>query len=231
MSQNVSFTSISQASAELGQQEQQEALASPEPEAHHALQVSYDGEQLTITADNASLIEILRAVQKHTGADFDFPESAAAERFPSVRLGPAPAREVLSELLSWTNFDYIIQDSDGNPTTVQTVLLAVRNKGPKTSPASRLAAALRPTHLEPAPMEADPAPTPTQAPAAEPGTSPQSDAPSAVGPKANIGPSTNPGDMPSQSTPRDTNQMIQELQHMYQQRRQIQQEQNRASGI
>lgn len=229
-SQNVSFTSISQPSAEPGQEEQQEAPASPEPEAHHSLQVSYDGEQLTITADNASIVEIMRAVQKHTGADFDFPASAAAERIPSVRLGPAPAREVLSELLSWTNFDYIIQDSDENPTKVQTVLLAVRNKESKTSPGRSLAAALRPTHLEPAPMEADPAPIPTGAPAAEAGTPPQADAPSGVGPKANVGPSTNPGAMPNESTPKDTNQMIQELQRMYQQRREIQQEQNRVSG-
>lgn len=230
MSQNVSFTSASEPPVQPGQEEQQEAPAPPQPEAHHGLQVTYEGQQLTITGDNASLIEIFRAVQKRTGADFDYPASAAAERIPSVRLGPAPAREVLSELLSWTNFDYIIQDSDENPTKVQTVLLAIRNKGTKTSPASSLAAALRPTHLEPAPMEPEPVPTPTEAPVADAGNPPQSDAPAGPAPKTGLMPSTSPGVMPSQSTPRDTNQMIQELQRMYQQRRQIQQEQNRTSG-
>lgn len=230
MTQNVSFTSASQPSVQHRPEEQQEALAPPEPEAHHGLQVSYEGQQLTITGDNASLLEIFRAVQKRTGADFDYPASAAAERIPSVRLGPAPAREVLSELLSWTNFDYIIQDSDANPTQVQTVLLAIRNKGTKMGPVSSLAAALRPTHLEPAPMEPEPAPTPTEAPAADAGNPPQSDAPAGPAPKTGLMPSTSPGAMPNQSTPRDTNQMIQDLQRMYQQRRQIQQEQNRIPG-
>jgi len=91
-------------------------------------QVTWDGEQLTISTDNSTLGAVLEAVRTSTGADIDIPGNAAGERV-AVHLGPASAREVLSDLLGGTDFDYIIQAADDNPRGVQAVLLTPRSKG------------------------------------------------------------------------------------------------------
>jgi hypothetical protein len=90
-------------------------------------QVYWDGKQLTINSDNSTLADILTAIRNLTGAELDIPTTASRERF-AARLGPGPAREVLSTLLSWSDFDYVIQASDANPAGVHSVLLAPRGK-------------------------------------------------------------------------------------------------------
>jgi len=91
-------------------------------------QISWDGEQLTINSDNSTLADILNAVRRLTGADIDVSGGASAERV-AARLGPGPAREVLSSLLGGTDFNYIIQASDENPLGIQSILLTPRAKG------------------------------------------------------------------------------------------------------
>ena len=90
-------------------------------------QVSWDGEQLTIKSDNSTLGDILAAVRTRTGAGIELPEGGASERV-AARLGPGPAREVLSSLLSGSDFDYIIQASDEDPLGIQSVFLTLRTK-------------------------------------------------------------------------------------------------------
>ena len=87
----------------------------------------WDGEMLTINAENSNLSDILVAVRARTGAAIDIPPGADKERL-AARLGPGPAREVISTLLSWTDFDYIIQASDTDPLSIQSVLLTPRGK-------------------------------------------------------------------------------------------------------
>ena len=88
-------------------------------------QVPWDGEQLTIKSDNSTLADILAAVRTRTGAGIELPEGGASERV-AARLGPGPAREVLSSLLSGSDFDYIIQASDEDPLGIQSVFLTPR---------------------------------------------------------------------------------------------------------
>jgi len=66
-------------------------------------QVTYQGGQLTIQAQNSTLGDILRAVHAKTGASVDIP-SNATERVVG-RLGPGPAREVLASLLNGSHFN------------------------------------------------------------------------------------------------------------------------------
>lgn len=94
------------------------------PEPPH---VTWEGKQLTISADNSTLSDILVSVRALTGAQIDIPPSASRERI-AVRLGPGPAREVLSQLLSWTSFDFIVRASDSDPQGIQDVLLMPRGK-------------------------------------------------------------------------------------------------------
>lgn len=53
------------------------------------------------------------------------PDGAATSRLFD-KLGPGPAREILSFLLSATGFDYVIGLSESNPDKVETVLLMAR---------------------------------------------------------------------------------------------------------
>ncbi len=90
-------------------------------------EVVWDGSLLTINAENSTLSDILVAVRARTGAAIDLPPGAASERM-AARLGPAPIREVLTSLLSGTNYDYIIQASDTNDNEIASVMLTPRGK-------------------------------------------------------------------------------------------------------
>lgn len=77
--------------------------------------------------------DILRLVQKQTGATMDFPPNAA-ERVVG-QFGPGPARDVLASLFQGSNFNYVLLGSASDPTGVQRVIVTVRPAGPDFSPA------------------------------------------------------------------------------------------------
>lgn len=88
-------------------------VAAPAPiqAPEHPPNVTWNGKELTVDADNSSLMEILTAVRSKTGAAVDMPGSTSNERV-AVHIGPAPIRDVLATLLYGTNFDYVIQATD-----------------------------------------------------------------------------------------------------------------------
>jgi hypothetical protein len=87
--------------------------------------VTCNGDMLSISADNSSLDSILAQVRGCTGAKIDFPEGTGKVR-SFEELGPGPVRKVLDELLSGTQYNYVIQSSDQNPAKVESVLLTMR---------------------------------------------------------------------------------------------------------
>ena len=200
------------------------SLIPPEQVRSGEPQVSFDGKQLTIIANNSTLSDILDAVRASTGAEIDVPAGASGQHLAEVRLGPGPAREVLASLLSWTDFGYIIQASDTNPLGIQSVILVARSKTPTGAPTggpAALASQLRPGAnrrvVEPNP------PTPMVAPAPENPAPPQPATSAEVAPAE---PQPQPVRQTLESNPdqpqfRTTQQMIQELQGMYQQRQQM----------
>ena len=195
--------------------------------------VTYEDGQLTISANNSTLSDVLFALHACTGADIDIPNNASSERV-TAQLGPGPARKVLSDLLGWSNFDYIIQGSDTDALSIHSVTLMVRVKNATgtSAPAPGEATSRHPmsglVHQAPDFTEAPPAALPEPPPAAQT-TSP--DQPMASAPEglalapdpqnkltgaggagaAANGASANAGKSPDE--------MIQELQQMYQQRR------------
>lgn len=88
-------------------------------------QVVFEHNQLTIIAPNSTLADILRAVRKQTGADIEVP--AAPERVVT-HLGPGPARDVVSELLNGSRFNYILLGSPSDDSVLTRVVLVP--KGP-----------------------------------------------------------------------------------------------------
>jgi hypothetical protein len=90
--------------------------------------VTFRGGQLSIVAPNSTLLDILTAVRRVTGAAVDAPASAARDRV-ATHLGPGQPREVLSALLDGSRFDYILLGSAEDPSGVRRLILTPRSGG------------------------------------------------------------------------------------------------------
>lgn len=88
-------------------------------------QVQYTDQLLKIDAFNSTLADILAKVAALTGADIDVPAGARGERMVAD-LGPGPPRQILTSLLTDTDFDFVIISSKGDPQSILTVLLTPR---------------------------------------------------------------------------------------------------------
>jgi len=228
----------------------QEAPAHPSPSAPATEQVGakpplaiYEDGELTIVAENAALSEVLAAVRAAMGADIDLPAGAAGQRI-WVRLGPGPARQVLRDLLDGTEFNYVIQASESDTEGIRSVLLTVRSKSPESGTAGTQLARGQNHNAQPAnasPTEAS-EPEPAAATAAAPAPAVAAAAtPASASPDA---PSTSPSVQSAASnlpvTPVSANpgnngpiggsseDMMQQLQSMYEQRKQLQIQQNQS---
>jgi len=88
-------------------------------------EVVFNFGQLTITAPNSTLSDILRAVHKQTGASVDVPPNAT-ERVIG-KFGPGPARDVLASLLNGSHFNYVLLGSATNPLSLDRVMLTQKS--------------------------------------------------------------------------------------------------------
>src|ERR1700688_4308281 len=134
-------------------------------------QVLWDGKQLTINSKNSTLGDILAAIRRLTGADLEIPAKGSSERI-AARLGPGPAREIISTLLSWTDFDYVIHASDTDAAGIRSVLLTPRGKSETAvaiagAPADTPARAMYRSYAQPRPAKSDEAPAPENAAATQ----------------------------------------------------------------
>ena len=196
-------------------------------------QITYKDGQLTIITENALLSEVLSAVRAAMGADIDLPAGAATQRI-WVRLGPGPARKVLRDLLDSTEFNYVIQASESDSEGVRSVMLTLRSKAPETAGQGNMVARGSngkgfPSSSNPLDAAEQDGPPVSQVVNTAETATPDSQLPPATPPSqaskipslpvsSEIGPTVPLGGKPDQ--------MIQQLQSMYEQRRQIQMHQN-----
>lgn len=96
-------------------------------------QVSCSAGQMTISAENSTLDSIFAQLQKCIGVPIDIPGGSDHER-TYLHLGPGPTRKVLLAFLESTDFNYVLQPSDSDPTVIRSVLLMARNEGTKDQP-------------------------------------------------------------------------------------------------
>ncbi len=172
-----------------------------------APQVTFEKGLLTIVAPNSTLGDVLREVRARTLADIDVP--ANVNERVALRLGPAPAREVMAELLNGSRFNYILLGSvdSANP-LVRVVLVAKTGPDTPDAPATQANAAPAPNAAKPQDA-ADADPVDTVDPVADQAAT-----------EADETPST---DDPGVKTPQ---QMLQEMQQRQLQMQQQQQQQN-----
>ncbi|MGB8063760.1 MAG: AMIN domain-containing protein [Candidatus Sulfotelmatobacter sp.] len=91
------------------------------------LQVSYEHGLLSISANKATLSEVLYAVQQKTGAEISIPAGAEQERVVAA-IEPAPAPEVLAHLLNGSRFNFLIINSASDPRQLDKVILTPRQE-------------------------------------------------------------------------------------------------------
>ena len=132
------------------------------------LVVSFKAGLLTISANKASLSDILAAVQKRTGANIELAPGADQEKVVA-EIGPASAPEVLSRLLNGSRFNFLILSSPTDPNTLDRVILSTRpdGAGPAYRPLQPLVQADEAPQPEPQPEPQPPqaAPPPNPNPA------------------------------------------------------------------
>jgi hypothetical protein len=175
-----------------------------------APQVSYTDGMLSIVAPNSTLGDILRGVRKYTSADIEVP--ATANERVVTRLGPAPARQVMAELLNGSHFNYILLGSPENANTLVRVVLVAKT-GPDNPDATPAQAAKN----APAPGVAAGDTADADTPADEPAEDTVADQPTAEPDQST--PAT--PDQPGVKTPQ---QMLQEMQQRQLQMQQQQQQ-------
>jgi len=98
-----------------------------EPAPQPLIVTFHDG-LLAIKANKATLSEVLYAVQQRTGAEVSVAPGAEQEKVV-VDIGPAPAPEVLAQLLHGSNFNFLILSDDRNPKILDRVILTPRSEG------------------------------------------------------------------------------------------------------
>jgi len=107
----------------------------PAAPAQPTLEVSFRDGLLTINANRASLSEVLLAVQRGTGADISIAAGAEQEKVVA-NLGPAPAPEVLAQLLNGSSFNFLIVSAASDPGQLDRVILSPRSQGLVSPPPS-----------------------------------------------------------------------------------------------
>lgn len=197
-----------------------------------------DGNQLMIQAKDCPLSQILDAVRAKTGANIDV--SGHTGEHMTVKIGPGPARQVISSLLGWSDFDYVIQGSDGESVAIQSIMLFPKTKSTQSATGATSALELnrqplaRQPRTTPEPVTPPPAP---ETPEPE-GAAPAQPTADAAPPAATTTPiptnyersAENAASMPDPTAGKSTSEMIQDMQQLYEQRRQIQQQHNQSPG-
>jgi hypothetical protein len=89
----------------------------------NGVRVRFANGQLEIHARNATLSEVLFQIQKQTGAEIAIPAGTEQERVV-VDSGPAPASEVLAELLNGSDLNFVVVGSESDPNSLRSVILS-----------------------------------------------------------------------------------------------------------
>jgi hypothetical protein len=132
------------------------------------LQVDFSNGRLHIKSDKATLAEILAEVQRRTGANVTIPAGAEHQEVVTD-VGPGPAREVLSSLLSGSAYNVVLIGSSQDLSVITSIMLTPRDPGGENMPANYS----RPPAIPDTAAETQPEPQPPLPPDNPPPDAPQ----------------------------------------------------------
>ena len=96
------------------------------------VQINVQGDLLSLTSNKGSLAEVLNELQRLTGASVVVPPGAEQEEV-AVSLGPASPREVISQLLNGSRYNFIIVGADNDANKVARLILTPKSPGGVTA--------------------------------------------------------------------------------------------------
>ena len=99
-----------------------EAEAPPEPP-KPKVTVAFQNGLLSVTADRATLAQVLYEIHTRTGAEIAVPAGAEQEQVVA-ELGPGAPKDVLAALLNGSPYNFILVGSSSNPNVLERVLLS-----------------------------------------------------------------------------------------------------------
>ncbi|HEY1271857.1 MAG TPA: AMIN domain-containing protein [Terriglobales bacterium] len=108
---------------------------SPAPKPQPKVRVSFQRGQLSITADKATLADVLYEVHMRTGADIPIPSGAEQEKVV-VNAGPGPAKDVMATLLNGTSFNFVVVGSESDSNALKSVILTPKEGSTAPIPVS-----------------------------------------------------------------------------------------------
>ena len=123
-----------------------------------ALQVEFSNGRLSVRSEHSTLAEVLHAIGQQTGARVSIPSGGGQEAV-AVNLGPAPSREVVSELLKGVPYNIVLMGSGSDMSQVTSIVLTPRSAVVESMPANSA-----PPPVEEAPTEVAPEPAPPPPP-------------------------------------------------------------------
>ncbi len=97
------------------------------------LRVEFNKGRLEIHAHNVTLSEVLFQVQKKTGAEIAIPAGTEQERV-FIDAGPAPAGQVMAELLNGSSLNFVVVGSEADPNILRSVILSRKNGFAENAP-------------------------------------------------------------------------------------------------
>jgi hypothetical protein len=100
----------------------------PEKQAPTPPRITFQNGLLTLESTNSRLADVLNGVR--TKANIQFEGLDPAPERVAIKLGPAPADEVLASLLQGSRFDYVILGHPDDPHSVVRVLLTAKTGSP-----------------------------------------------------------------------------------------------------
>lgn len=109
------------------------AVEPPRPK----LNVIFHDGLLSIRAEKSTLSEVLFAVQQRTGAEIAIAAGAEQEQVV-VDLGPAPAADVIANLLHGSRFNFLIMSAADDPSRLDRVILTPRAEGSYVAPLAQM---------------------------------------------------------------------------------------------
>jgi hypothetical protein len=132
--------------------------------------IEFRNGKLSVIADDAELGNVLQQIGEKTGASIEVAPEVKGERV-IAHLGPGPAAEIVTTLLSSPRLDFILMGSE-DENSIKRLIVRRKASFGRELPQSRPAA---PAAREPEPSATESQPEP--APADQPAPEPQQEAP------------------------------------------------------
>ncbi len=85
--------------------------------------IAYDGQTVSMTAENQTFGQVMNLIQQKTGVQYEIPNELQSTRLPLVEIKNLSMKDALLKVLEGSNYDYILVAEPGQPSRIQRLLV------------------------------------------------------------------------------------------------------------